>query len=150
MEEKLSKDNVKNFIEGNLNYYLSVDKHIIEQALYRAKMCPTCLRLGHCVKCKCPTPKMFFAPNKVDPDKKWGKMLNSEEWDKFKENNLPKFLQNEISNKANDYLHNPVRESGEGREVASNEKKDSNEVHDANSRTQEMDRIKKSSSRNGL
>lgn len=100
------KKDITNFIEGNylyLKYYLEkdIEKHIKEQALYRAFLCLECLEKGRCVVCNCNTPAMFFAPKKVDSKDKWGKMLNSKDWEIFKKENnieLPQSL-NDLINK---------------------------------------------------
>lgn len=96
----ITPDNARNFIEGNLNKLLSrydkLPNHVMEQALYRAYLCYSCLKTGKCVYtdkqgrvrgCGCPTPNLFFAPKKVDSKKLWGPMLDAEEWEKFKSDN---------------------------------------------------------------
>lgn len=91
--EYFKMSNIRNFIEGSWNKFkshskfLTLDEHIKEQAVYRAILCKDCYNNGHCLHCGCATPDMFFAPNKVDHQKKWDKMLGKDEWEKFKEEN---------------------------------------------------------------
>lgn len=81
---------VRNFIEGNMLYFSDLslqklDQHIKEQALYRAMLCQDCLMDGKCRSCGCKTPQLFYAPKKVDAEKRWHTMLPKEFWEKFKE-----------------------------------------------------------------
>jgi hypothetical protein len=88
-----NSDNVKNYIQGNYNYFQyklhdgNIEDHVMEQALYRAYLCQPCLVAGKCTGCSCTTPNLFFAPDKVDHDEKWGAMLSKEKWEEFKKEN---------------------------------------------------------------
>lgn len=66
-------NSIESFIDGNINYYFrraNTPEHIKEQILYRMLRCAPCTLARKCVHCKCPTPKMFFAPNKEDSKSK--------------------------------------------------------------------------------
>lgn len=91
----MTLNNIKDFVQGYYNYFRnylddeSLPKHVREQALYRAMLCVGCLNNGKCTECKCATPAMFFSPGKEDSLGRWGKMIDVEEWEKFKsENNI--------------------------------------------------------------
>lgn len=71
----VTPSNVRNFLEGNANYFLGSPEHIKEQAELRASLCSPCLENGKCKKCGCKTPHMFYAPNKVDSAGRWSSML---------------------------------------------------------------------------
>lgn len=88
--------NVTNFIAGT-SKKIADDIGFIELPLYqriqvnlRAKLCSDCLKMGKCLgSCKCKTPDLFYAPNKVDSRMKWGKMLNEIDLENFmKINNI--------------------------------------------------------------
>jgi len=93
LKDLFNRDNIKNFIEGTWNKikdhseFLSLDRYIREQAVYRAYLCKECYDNGSCLECGCDTPGMFYAPKKEDSLGRWGEMLTEDEWDKFKENN---------------------------------------------------------------
>lgn len=57
---------VKNYFEGNFNYFAGAEEHIREQAQYRAILCYECLENKRCRGCGCNTPKVVLAPNKID------------------------------------------------------------------------------------
>lgn len=75
-------NDIKNFVQGNLNYYfeqaggeISAEfKEVIET---RAAICSGCPFLvksadkAHCGECGCPFPKLTYAPNKACPIGKW-------------------------------------------------------------------------------
>ena len=75
---------IKNFIQGNYNYFTQNSTHINEQASMRQFMCSSCLSNGSCLSCGCKTPNMFYSPNKSDSLLRWGPMLDSESWEEFK------------------------------------------------------------------
>jgi len=83
--------NVRNFLEGNYKMrvqgYKHLPKHHQEQVEYRALLCADCLKAGKCKVCGCGTPGLFFAPNKVDSKKRWGKMMDATAWEVFKKSN---------------------------------------------------------------
>lgn len=90
--EDINKKNVTNYIKGTWNYWkfkhnYNMDKHIIEQAFYRAFLCINCLERTYCDICGCATPAMFFSPDKEDARERWKEMLGEKEWKKFKEKN---------------------------------------------------------------
>ena len=86
-------NNIKNFVQGNWNklkqdsYFLKLDVHIQEQAIYRASLCRDCFNSTSCLVCGCAVPQLFYAPNKEDANDKWGKMLSETEWEEFKKSN---------------------------------------------------------------
>lgn len=85
----ITPNKARDFIEGSTLYAtknLLTPTHIREQAIWRAFLCDECLNKGSCKICGCSTPAMFFSPNKVDSDKKWGVMLSKSKWKEFKEN----------------------------------------------------------------
>lgn len=88
-------NNIKNFASGYWNkfmddsHFMSLKPHVKEQVLYRANLCRPCYVNGSCLECGCKTPEMFYAMAKVDSKERWGKMMNEEQWEKFKlENEL--------------------------------------------------------------
>lgn len=92
---KITSLDVRNYIEGNLNYlkrnarFMKLQSHIQEQAICRAAECIECLEAGACTECGCATPQMFYSPKKKDAKDKWGEMLNVKEWREYKkEHNL--------------------------------------------------------------
>jgi hypothetical protein len=93
LRDIMNPTNVRDFIEGNYMMWKDqlrnsgIAKHYKEQAIYRALLCRPCLVNGRCVECGCKTPNMFFSINKEDSQKKWGKMLEAEEWEAFKKDN---------------------------------------------------------------
>lgn len=82
------QNSITSFIEGNINFFLrkkDTPVHIREQILYRMLKCAPCTLSGKCLGCKCPTPKLYFAPNKEDSSKNWVPyFMEPEDWDKFK------------------------------------------------------------------
>lgn len=107
---QITPTNVKNFVQGNYNYYISRPPHIEEQANYRAFLCQDCHTSGRCSHCGCKTPQMFFSPSKVDALKKWGKMLDPTEWSVFKTTvEYAQFLASKFSiNVKNDSLRGDI------------------------------------------
>lgn len=79
-------DNVRDFVQGNVNYYTSLAPFQQEQVDLRAFLCESCLDNGKCVHCKCKTPNMFYAPNKVDSENKWAEFLSLSQWEALKNN----------------------------------------------------------------
>lgn len=83
--------NIENFVVGNYYHLLSKWElepiHVREQAIFRMSLCKDCLDNGYCTNCGCPTPNMFFSPNKEDPKHKWGKMMPPLQWEAFKRDN---------------------------------------------------------------
>jgi len=103
-------NNIKDFVQGYYNYFRnylddeSLPKHVREQALYRAMQCVGCLNNGKCTECGCATPAMFFSPGKEDSLGRWGKMIDSAEWEIFKsENNI------ELINNFEDIMFEEIR-----------------------------------------
>ncbi len=84
MIPKLS--DVKNFLEGNLNYFLDIEQHEAEQVLLRMYLCTDCLQNGKCLYCGCKTPQMFYAPSKKDSQGKFAAFLSKEQWEALKSN----------------------------------------------------------------
>jgi hypothetical protein len=80
---------IRDFVEGNYLYFNKAHNapHINEQAFWRAWHCQDCLNAKKCRHCGCTTPNMFFSPNKTDSMNKWGKMLNEQQWETYKQNN---------------------------------------------------------------
>lgn len=84
--QKVKPSDIKNYIQGNAKYYLGAKPHEREQAKLRAYLCSPCLVDGRCKVCKCSTPNMFYAPNKIDSEQKWGPFLSEIQWKALKEN----------------------------------------------------------------
>lgn len=83
---KITASDVKNFVQGNVNYYITRPDYVTEQATFRAYKCQPCLKAGKCLHCGCTTPQMFFSQSKVDSAKRWGPMMSKEDWEVFKAN----------------------------------------------------------------
>lgn len=96
------KNSITSFIEGNINFFLrkkDAPVHIREQILYRMLKCAPCTNNGKCLGCKCPTPKLFFAPHKEDSRKNWEPFFrDKEEWEEFKISNSLSTLASEHPN----------------------------------------------------
>lgn len=81
---------IKNYIEGKFLKF--VDKTLDalkdyqkEQVYYRMYKCKSCLDNSKCLYCGCQTPDMFYSPDKIDSQLRWGKFLSEEQWNLFKE-----------------------------------------------------------------
>lgn len=88
---KITPDNIKNFIEGTYKYYMNkiveAPTHLKEQHLYRLYICKdTCFKNNTCVNCGCPQNQRIFAAsscgNSDIPD-----LMAGSEWRAFKEDN---------------------------------------------------------------
>lgn len=79
---------MRNFIEGTyLHTRTDLPLHVAEQVKYRMSLCPDCLKAQKCHSCSCKVPELFYAPHKTDAGKKWGPMLNPDQWEAFKQKN---------------------------------------------------------------
>lgn len=87
----VTPSNIRNAVQGTFYQKVSRPAHIEEQAQYRMKLCAPCLKRKKCHGCPCNVPGLFYAPHKVDADGRWGKMLSSDDWEKFK--NTPEYKQ---------------------------------------------------------
>lgn len=79
---------VKNFVEGNYNFYTqdSLPTHIVEQVELRKFLCQPCLENKACLHCGCKTPNVFYSPSKIDADNKWGPFMSEIQWNALKNN----------------------------------------------------------------
>lgn len=86
-------NNIRNFVNGYWNklkddsHFMSLQPHVKEQILYRMNMCKECYVNGSCLECGCKTPEMFYAQAKVDSKGRWGKMMDKDKWEVFKQEN---------------------------------------------------------------
>lgn len=84
--QDVTPSNIRNYVEGHAHALLDKRPSFLEQVEFRAHLCRPCVNRGSCIKCGCKTPKLFYAPNKVDSLNRWGRILSEEEWEKFKKN----------------------------------------------------------------
>lgn len=113
--------NILNFLAGTSKKILddvnikNLPDHEIVQILLRAHLCKPCLDAGHCLNpnCNCKTPDMFYAPDKECEDKRWGKMMNEEEWNNFSQtlmgqiaNSYAFYTKHQLSNIVRKKAHN--------------------------------------------
>lgn len=78
-----------NFFDGFTNLvksrYTALEPHILDQAEWRAYQCFDCFQAGKCHHCGCSAPAIFFSEKYVDKQGKWGRMLNAEQWESYKQ-----------------------------------------------------------------
>lgn len=91
--QKITKEKILRFLEGNANYFLHKlkiypkPKYFIEQVLYRMSLCDdTCGVEGKCGVCKCPYPNVLFATESCNPHK-FPDIMEEDEWLQYKEEN---------------------------------------------------------------
>lgn len=90
---KITFSNIRDFIQGHFNYYLSkydeLPTWIQEQAEIRIKKTleksPECLENNACVKCGCSTPALHMAPSRKCKTCGWGSMLSKTAWEEQKQ-----------------------------------------------------------------
>jgi hypothetical protein len=71
---------IRDFISAHIKLnQAKLEPHEEEQVMYRALQCPKCVEAGKCLHCGCSTPHIFFAPNRVDAQQRWGAFLTQEE-----------------------------------------------------------------------
>lgn len=82
---KVTLADIKNFAEGNINYYLEkagveLDSELKVEVEKRIEICSKCPFLGQeedgpfCTSCGCPFPKLTYAPSKSCPKGFWEKI----------------------------------------------------------------------------
>lgn len=91
MSQGINYKNIKSFITGNLNFYLSkiIDYpiHLKEQYYYRLYKCKdTCLATGKCQKCNCPTIKKAYAVESCNPEL-FPDFMSGQDWRLYKMKN---------------------------------------------------------------
>lgn len=90
MSKEINAKKVRNFIEGNLNFYktkiFGQPEHLMEQYLYRISLCiDDCIPNKECKHCGCNTLKKMWASF---PDEcPYPAFMAGAEWRKYKENN---------------------------------------------------------------
>ena len=97
----ITTKNIASFLRGNTNYLLNKLKpYQKEQVTLRSIICNDCTENKQCLgECKCITPNMYYDPLKEDSRAKWGRMMDKETWDTWKEevknehNSLEEFAQ---------------------------------------------------------
>lgn len=91
---KITKDNltianVRSYIRGNSTMIAqdigikALEDHELIQVELRKILCNDCFENGKCFVCNCKTPNLFYDTQRIDSKKRWGVMLNKEEWDLF-------------------------------------------------------------------
>jgi len=91
MKHKLTLQNIKNYIEGNTNMFLTQfgDKpqYFKEQISYRMLLCSNdCALKGECIVCGCKYPGRLYTIKSCNPNR-FPDIMNEEDWIKFKLNN---------------------------------------------------------------
>jgi len=92
-KEQITFKNIKSFLLGNYQYYLSKVKerprHLLEQTYWRLYTCRnTCLTTQRCMICSCPTVKKAFAPDSCNPSL-FPNLMSGQEWEQYKiKNNI--------------------------------------------------------------
>jgi len=88
MSKKYTVKNILSFLEGNIKYNLNrlgmQPEYIQEQVTYRLYQCKDdCLPNEECIICSCPPEKKAFTKKSCNP-KRFGDLMNKEDWDNFK------------------------------------------------------------------
>lgn len=91
MLKRITLNNIKSFIDGNLKYItnktVGLPEHILEQYYYRLYLCKdSCLREGKCKICNCPTTLKAFTNKSCNPGVILDLMPGSD-WRKYKQDN---------------------------------------------------------------
>lgn len=87
-------NNIKSYVEGNLNYYynniVGLPEHIQEQTLYRLSLCKNdCVEAEECVYCSCPPKKKVFVTKSCNNGERFPDLMEEQEWEAYKkENNI--------------------------------------------------------------
>lgn len=93
MSNDINLKNIKQFVSGNLTYYLSkiidLPIHLKEQYYYRLYQCKDdCLIRKRCIKCNCPTLKKAYVLESCNTDR-FPNLLPGKEWEEYKiKNNI--------------------------------------------------------------
>ena len=79
---------IKNYVQGNLNYFTkqSLPIYQLEQIELRKYLCDSCANSSNCLYCGCKSPNLFYAPSKVDAKLKWGPFMSEVQWNILKDN----------------------------------------------------------------
>lgn len=94
MGRKITINNVKNFIEGNIESYKNkiglTPRYIVEQYHYRLEVCKDdCLVEGRCKVCGCPPTGRSWASSSCNKGERFPDFMDSKSWEEFKkENNI--------------------------------------------------------------
>lgn len=111
--KEINLKNIKSFILGNINYYLSkivnLPEHLKEQYYYRLYKCKDdCLPNRRCKECNCPVLKKAFAPDSCNLNR-FPNFLPGKEWQEYKEKNNINNMKEIITTVENEILTNRIQ-----------------------------------------
>lgn len=89
MSQKITKQNIYNFIEGNTRMFTEAFQatHIKEQIAYRSLLCKDdCALNGKCIVCGCSYPGRIHT-SKTCNEERFPDMMAGLEWQEFKKDN---------------------------------------------------------------
>lgn len=89
MKPKITLNNIKSFIEGNLQYYkdkfLSSPRYLQEQYHYRLYVCrKDCIPDNSCVVCTCPPIKKAWVSKSCNKGKRFPDLMDKPSWEEYK------------------------------------------------------------------
>jgi hypothetical protein len=99
MSTKITKDNIKQYLEGNTNMLLAKlgqkPQWYLEQIAYRTLICKDdCWKVGtvkngprHCQSCGCDLPGKWYVTKSCNGGKKFPDIMNEPEWVQYKKEN---------------------------------------------------------------
>ena len=76
-----------------VKYSPTVGEHIFEQVYYRMLRCPQCVEAGKCIGtetcegCNCHILEKMAVPSETCHCKRWGPIMEKEQWEQYKLNN---------------------------------------------------------------
>jgi hypothetical protein len=63
----------------------NIDLTYCEQVVYRSIKCSECVKEGKCKHCGCAMPAATLSPDNFCSEGKWGPMMDTKGWNRFKE-----------------------------------------------------------------
>lgn len=91
MSKEITKQNVKNYLEGRTNQLLSIsgllNDSIEEQVEYRKTFCKDCDEAEKCVYCGCDYPGRLYVTESCNNGERFPDLMSTTKWNEFKEMN---------------------------------------------------------------
>lgn len=92
MSQKITLNNIKEFIEGNTRMLLSErgkqPQHLQEQYAYRILQCQNdCAIKKECKYCGCSFPGKIYVSKSCNNGERFPDLMNAKEWEEFKKEN---------------------------------------------------------------
>lgn len=89
MTKEITKENIKNYLEGRTNQILSfsglLSDTIEEQIEYRKTFCNDCEEAGKCVYCGCDYPGRLYTDKSCNNGERFPDLMSTPNWIEFKE-----------------------------------------------------------------